>query len=132
MRRRPVDDLVPNWIDGELRNWSRWCWSGEWPHPLPIGRAASIEGHYLPESDLGADVEHDEIARRVPVIADRAERVHAVYRSVDRRAQRAMKLRYIDGWPAHRVPMLMHVSVPMYEAAMLSVVRCVSAAFEGR
>jgi hypothetical protein len=29
---------VPNEVHHELLNWSRWCWTGAWPHPgmVPI------------------------------------------------------------------------------------------------
>ncbi len=37
----------PAWLHRELVNWSRWCWSGGWPHPLPPDHCASLEGEYI-------------------------------------------------------------------------------------
>lgn len=33
-------------IHEELLNWSRWCWQGEWPHPLPATQCGSLESQY--------------------------------------------------------------------------------------
>lgn len=67
--------VIDPWIDAELRNWARWCWSGAWPHPLPQNHAASAEGHYLAPSDLGESPE----PRQPAPNRHRAEIVHRVY-----------------------------------------------------
>lgn len=36
----------PDWVHDELINWSRWCWLGPWPHPLPEVTCGSVEKHY--------------------------------------------------------------------------------------
>lgn len=41
---------LPPAVHAEFENWSRACWSGSWPHPLPFDRAMSAEGRYTPEA----------------------------------------------------------------------------------
>lgn len=41
---------LPPAVHAEFENWSRACWSGSWPHPLPVDRAMSAEGRYTPEA----------------------------------------------------------------------------------
>jgi hypothetical protein len=36
----------PEWLHHELLNWSRWCWLGPWPHPLPPNQCGSVERDY--------------------------------------------------------------------------------------
>ncbi len=97
--------VIDPWIDAELRNWARWCWSGPWPHPLPPGHCASIEHRYVAPSDLGAEVDAEEIARRIPIVRDRAEIVHQVYRErLTQREQRVLVVRYVKRVPADDVP----------------------------
>ncbi len=36
----------PEWVHQELMNWSRWCWMGAYPHPLPDQRCGSVEREY--------------------------------------------------------------------------------------
>lgn len=45
---------IPDAIHEELVNWSRWCWLGEWPHPLPATHCGSLESQYKtpPEWDM--------------------------------------------------------------------------------
>lgn len=40
---------VPETVHQELLNWSRWCWMGEWPHPLPDTRCGSAERDFHEE-----------------------------------------------------------------------------------
>ncbi|MDB5966481.1 MAG: hypothetical protein JWQ72_2981 [Polaromonas sp.] len=37
---------IPNAVHAELLNWSRWCWTGPWPHPMPPSQCGSIEAGY--------------------------------------------------------------------------------------
>ena len=45
---------IPDKVHEELLNWSRWCWMGEWPHPLPSDHCGSLESQYRapPEWDM--------------------------------------------------------------------------------
>lgn len=118
--------MIADWIDEELRNWARWCWSGEFPGPRHQERAASAEGRYLPPSDLGDEPEQP----RIRPNRERAERVHHVYLTqLDTRERRVICLRYVDRWPAKKIPRLMRISEAMFEAAMIQAGRRVGEAF---
>lgn len=39
----------------ELLNWSRWCWQGSWPHPLPATHCGSLEAQYRAPPDWNPD-----------------------------------------------------------------------------
>ena len=45
---------IPDHIHEELMNWTRWCWLGEWPHPMPPNHCGSLESQYRapPEWDM--------------------------------------------------------------------------------
>ena len=121
--------MIADWIDHELRNWAAWCHSGEPAGPRIQRQAASAEGRYLAESDLGEKPE----PRPPRPNRERAEVVHAVYlRQLDTRERRVMVLRYVDGYPEKRAPRLARISDDMYRAAMLSVARRVGEAFRSR
>lgn len=118
--------MIPDWLDHELHNWGRWCHSGE-PVGPPIQRqAASIEGRYLAESDMG-----DKPPPKPPVPnRERAEVVHRVYVDLmDRRERRVLVLRYVSGYSAKRVPKLMRISHEMYAASLVSAARMIGEAF---
>jgi hypothetical protein len=68
--------MISRETDADLWNWARWLQQQPLPHPLPIGRAASAEGRYLPPSDLG-DV--DAPKPPPPVNTDRAKAVQKLY-----------------------------------------------------
>lgn len=116
--------VIADWIDAELRNWARWCWSGAWPHPLPPSHCASIEHRYVAPSDIGAELDADEIARRIPIVRERAEIVHRVY--LDRlteRERRVLVVRYVWRVPAddvHRAMRLPRAAVAVAASAAAS------------
>ena len=125
--------LIPDWIDAELRNWSAWCWSGAWPHPLPPSHCASIEYRYLAPSDLSADLDADEIARRIPIIRDRAELVHQVYRAqLTQREQRVLVVRYVRHVPVDDVHRALRLPRAAVAAATAAALGRVGAAFRER
>ena len=43
-------ERYPEWVHFELINWSRFCWEGSYPHPLPPRHCTSIECRYLAPS----------------------------------------------------------------------------------
>lgn len=72
--------IVPDKIHDELLNWSRWCWSGNWPHPLPKTRCGSAEGDYTSPpywEPFGKEEVPD--PPRIKPNARNAERVQAVW-----------------------------------------------------
>ena len=64
----------PSWCHQELINWSRWCWEGETPVPIPQSTCASYEKHYRPTEwesdpdDRGRTYVNQEMARHVDII----------------------------------------------------------------
>lgn len=125
--------LIPDWIDAELRNWSAWCWSGAWPHPLPPSHCASIEHRYQAPSDIGAEVDAEEVARRIPIVRERAEIVHRVY--LDRltdRERRVLVLRYVKPCTMGMTLRKLRCSKQEWETALLVVARHVGNAFRER
>ena len=128
--------MIAEWIDHELRNWSRWAWSGEWPHPLPQTHAASAEGRYLPPSDLG-----DPAPPKAPKpLHERAQLVQTVY---DQRMSQRERFviaaeyprKYVSGrhlYGRAGAARRLRISLAMYEAALRTGARLVGEAFEGR
>lgn len=122
--------LIPDWIDAELRNWSAWCNSGAWPHPLPPDHCASIEHRYQAPSDIGAEVDAEEAARRIPIVRERAEIVHRVY--LDRlteRERRVLVVRYVHRTPADRVAHKTRLPENVVAEATIAAARLVGEAF---
>jgi hypothetical protein len=129
--------VIDPWIDAELRNWARWCWSGPWPHPLPPGHCASIEHRYVAPSDLGAEVDAEEIARRIPIIRDRAEIVHQVYRErLARIEQQVLAFEYVHGpadeFERRRKARKLRASMTVYERSLISAAQQVGEAFRNQ
>lgn len=122
--------MIADWIDHELRNWARWCWSGAWPHPLPPSHCASIEHRYMAPSDLGAEVDAEEVARRIPIVRDRAEVVHEVYlHQLSDLERRVLVLRYVKPTPMNVVMRRLRITKQSWDAALLSAARLVGEAF---
>lgn len=122
--------MIADWIDHELRNWARWCWSGPWPHPLPPDHCASIEHRYQAPSDIGAEVDAEEVARRIPIVRERAEIVHRVYREqLTDRERRVLVVRYVHRTPADRVPHRTRLPENVVAEATIAAARLVGEAF---
>ena len=64
----------------ELCNWSCWCWTGAWPHPLPFG----VDPAQLREDEPTG----------TPPQADRARRVDAIYQALPLVEQRVIQAEY--------------------------------------
>lgn len=118
--------MIADWIDAELRNWARWCWSGAWPHPIPPDHAASAEGKYIAPSDLG---EPDEPRPPKPN-HERAELVHRVF--MDRLTQTerwALIHRYVRRTEEPIALRRMKVSRDVFETTLVNAARKVGEAF---
>lgn len=125
--------MIADWIDHELRNWARWCWSGAWPHPLPPSHCASIEHRYQAPSDIGAEVDAEEVARRIPIVWDRAEIVERVYRyRLTERERRVLVVRYVHRTPADQVARRTRLSEALVAESMRTSARLVWEAFRER
>lgn len=125
--------MIADWIDHELRNWARWCWSGAWPHPLPPDHCASIEHLYQAPSDIGAEVDAEEAARRIPIVRDRAEIVHRVYLDrLTKRERLVLVVRYVRRTPADQVARRTGLPENVVAEAMMVSARLVGEAFRER
>ncbi|TAL90923.1 MAG: hypothetical protein EPN62_00885 [Candidimonas sp.] len=80
----------PAWVEMEMWNWSRWCWDGPWPHPLPSTVCASMEHRYVPVH-LGTD---EPPARKTPINHERALVVESVYKKLPLAEQRVLQAEY--------------------------------------
>jgi len=67
-------EKAADWLNHEIRNWVRWCYSGPYPGPLPPTHCTSLEGGYVSEAYWGSEpddrpppifVEHALIVQRV-------------------------------------------------------------------
>lgn len=86
-------DGLPRWVEDELWNWSRWCWHGEWPHPMPKSRCASAEGGF--PSGIDREEDDDEPPPPIrPVNHDRARIVQRLYEAVPLIEQRVIQAEY--------------------------------------
>lgn len=81
---------IPDWLHAELLNWSRWCWQGDWPHPLPPRSCASIERNYRRTAE---DATADE-ARPIPPFEPAARRVDIAWRRLPHLERRVIRLEY--------------------------------------
>ena len=124
---------IPEWIDSELWNWSRWLWSGDWPHPIPPNVAASAEGRFIDPSDLYREP-------RKPYIMPNRERAEVVQEAWQNRMSERERLviaaeyprRHLDGrlrYGRAGVARRMRISLAMYETALRRAVRQVERAF---
>ena len=92
MATNPGRDLrhFPEWLHHELLNWSRWCWRGPWPHPLPPVCCGSAERDYM---RFRVENSCDE-ARPIPANASRASVVDAVWRNLPDVPKRVLRAEY--------------------------------------
>ncbi len=89
--------LIPEWVEHEIQNWVRWCWSGPWPHPLPPTHCTSAERYYRAPSDLG----ETETPFPPPYVPN-AEIVQRAYVAMLKQEQHVMKAEYIHPWDSGR------------------------------
>jgi len=89
---------IPEWVEHEIQNWVRWCWSGAWPHPLPPTQCASAERYYRAPSDLG-EVE----SSPPPPHAAHAQIVQRAYDAMLPQEKFVMKAEYIQPWESGRI-----------------------------
>lgn len=86
-------DGLPSWVQDEIWNWSRWCWLGDLPHPMPMTTCASGERAF--PSGMDRDEEEEAPPQRpVPVNHDRARRVEQIYQALPLIERRAIQAEY--------------------------------------
>jgi len=117
---------VPEWVHHELLNWSRWCWSGAYPHPLPPCRCASLEGNY---SRFSEDTDAEAIDKKpIPVNFANAKIVQGVYEILPYLPQQVLRAEYPQ---RHEQKRVVHVGRDEYDAALSVAIFRVMVAFDG-
>ena len=82
----------PSWVHLELVNWTRYCWQGSWPHPIPPDHCTSIESRYLAPA---GDTMNDEPPRPRPIInAHRAMWVQDIYDGLPQMPKLVLRAEY--------------------------------------
>ncbi len=128
----------PEWLHHELLNWSRWCWLGAYPHPLPPSHCYSIEhqfaGWRLPE---GADVAP--LPEKLPAPIEARARIvndawsalpdlpRMVLRAEYPQRRESGRLEYGQAGAARRL----HIRLSEYEGALVMAIGRVWTALEG-
>lgn len=120
-------------VHQELLNWARWCWQGEWPHPLPPTHCGSLESGYRAPPYWNPDDANE--APPPPVIepnARNARIVQAVYDRLAERERRVLKAEY----PCRRdyrgkqdAAGVLGISISQYDDSLAYAVRRVEEAF---
>lgn len=113
-------------IDAELQNWAAWCHSGRWPHPIPPDKAASAEGRYIAESDIG-----EKPPPKPPRPNEqRALIVQRVYmEELTPRERRVIAGRYVRRESVPIIARRLRLTVPLVDEAILRSARRIGAAF---
>jgi hypothetical protein len=119
-----------NWVDHELKNWSRWCNSGAMPHPYPFP-GSCLDGLCVPEllTDAGEDLPppiHEENAKKVQKVFDVAVFIE----------RKVMQAEYLSPWKYGRysggiaaAARALDISPPSYETILTVVKRRVEQVF---
>ncbi len=127
---------VPDDVHHELLNWSRWCWLGEWPHPIPATSCGSLEAQYRAPPDWNPDD-----VPPVPYIRPNerhAKIVQAVYDQLPELERQILRAEYPGRMetdrPDWRHAIAVRLGIPMriYNRHFKSAVNKVEAAFEIR
>lgn len=83
---------IPDAVHQELLNWSRWCWQGEWPHPLPATHCGSLESGYRAPPDWNPD--DDPAPLPIKPNERNARMVQEVYDAETQETRQVMKAEY--------------------------------------
>lgn len=125
----------PAWVHEELMNWSRWCWRGEYPHPLPHTACGSVERNYQRISDEGTA----ENVRPIPPNAAHARVVQAVWELMPTLPRQVLRAEYPQRHESGRAEhgrkgaaIRLRISLEEYEAALSVATYRVLRAFEVR
>lgn len=125
----------PHWLHMELLNWSRWCWSGAWPHPMPPNQCASFEHNYKRTNEENTTDD----ARPIPPNVDRALIVDKVWRELPDMPRRALRAEYPQFHESGRAEhgrvgaaRRMGIRLREYEAALFLAIDRIWKTFEGK
>jgi hypothetical protein len=127
---------VPDAVHEELVNWTRWCWSGEWPHPLPATQCGSLESQYRAPPDWNPDDMPE--APHIRPNDRHARKVQVVYDDLAGPERAVLKAEYPGRHTSgrnhgkHVAARRMGLTVDSYDLLLQSAVRRVEEAFEVR
>ena len=82
---------IPDLAHFELINWSRYCWEGSFPHPLPPSHCYSFEHNYLAPSDMSNE---DAPKPRIPANEYNAKRVQKVFMALPTAQRLVLRAEY--------------------------------------
>lgn len=86
---------IPDKVHEELLNWSRWCWLGEWPHPLPATHCGSLESQYRAPQNVNFEENLEDLPPvRIRPNERHAKRVQNVYEALDGFGKLVLKSEY--------------------------------------
>lgn len=122
---------IPDSIHEELLNWSRWCWQGEWPHPLPATQCGSLESQYRCPPDWNPDDEPTPI--KIRANERNAQKVQAVYERLTGDGRLVLKAEYPcrhERGTRQAAAARIGISLTAYEATLQDAVNQVGGAFE--
>lgn len=86
---------IPDAVHEELRNWSDWCWLGEFPHPMPPDHCGSLEGQYrAPPNWNPDDAMEAPPPPRIRPNGIRAQIVQAAYKGMEEPMRQVLKAEY--------------------------------------
>lgn len=133
-KKRPGDlRTYPTWVHEELMNWSRWCWRGAYPHPLPHTACGSVERNYQRISEEATA----ENARPIPPNEAYARIVQAAWEAMPHLPRQVLRAEYPQRHESGRVEhgrngaaVRLQISLEQYEAALSVASYKVMKAFE--
>lgn len=125
----------PSWLHEELLNWSRWCWLGKYPHPMPETTCASFEKNYQRISEEGTV----EDVRPIPPNTTHALIVQQVWETLPHMPKQVLRAEYPQRRESGRIEhgrkgaaRFLHISLNEYESALSIATYRILIAFEGK
>lgn len=115
----------------ELLNWSRWCWQGPLPHPLPATQCGSGENQYRTPPDWNPEDEPTPL--RIRANEANARKVQSVYDGLSMDGRLVLKAEYPcrhERGSRQAAAGRIGISLSAYEHALQDAVNKVEAAFE--
>ncbi len=85
---------IPDTAHAELLNWSRWCWLGAWPHPLPATHCGSGESAYRAPPEYDDEVSGAPEPLRIRPNERNAKIVQTIWERLPQEARLVVKAEY--------------------------------------
>ena len=121
---------MEDWIEHEMRNWSRWANSGPLPHPRLPG--SFLESWLIPDTLASAN---DDLSP--PIHEENAKKVQTVYDSAIQIERKVMQSEWLSPWQYGRftggIPAAarkLDISTASYETVLRGVKRRVAGVFQ--